>query len=550
MTEKPVDTTKLLFIRKLLESVKLRTVRELQRVREEERLVKAKNDAIQDAENKIKFLADMSHEIRHQASMSQHNKVVCVTEWPSDMEDNIPLPQAIKELQSAGKSPFSMPQHHGKTVLPLVWKIDADVDDHLMGDTMRLTQILLNLCSNAVKFTKKGGISVKIKRYVPIPYLSVQHQSAQMTFKQRYDAKMETIWSRAMRGKTLAGKKQKDKDARAGASDDEGDDEDCAENTILEISVTDTGIGIPADRLPRLFKSFSQIDISTARRYGGTGLGLAISSTLVNRMGGGLWVESEEGAGSRFALTLPMTIAYGRSAASRGSESTTASILASPPSPSSTISDGSGSIHSCFGERSVDGTSPVAKSVSPSTTLSSTGYFPPVPSSQFFSSTSNGDIRLSKTSQQTSSWPFSSQRLQHPETSIHPAALPTNQSTWASLGNKNIPHIPNLTLSLKPTANANIGHGNMDRTDNKRAFTRPHLADSAQPLAEKPPQGKVGLDALPIPITRSSRAAIMKQQYHHQRKTASDEESFAALYPIKIMLAEDNVCECSYYTKE
>lgn len=73
--------------------------------------------------------------------------------------------------------------------------------------------------------------------------------------------------------------------------------------------MTDTGIGMPADRLPRLFKSFSQIDISTARKYGGTGLGLAISSMLVSRMGGELWVESEEGVGSRFALTLTMAIA-------------------------------------------------------------------------------------------------------------------------------------------------------------------------------------------------------------------------------------------------
>lgn len=101
---------------------------------------------------------------------------------------------------------------------------------------------------------------------------------------------------------------------------------DGSEKIILEISVTDTGIGMPADRMPRLFKSFSQIDISTARRYGGTGLGLAITSMLVNRMGGGLWVESEEKHGSRFALTLPLTVAE---------------PLDALPSPSSSVSDSS-----------------------------------------------------------------------------------------------------------------------------------------------------------------------------------------------------------------
>jgi len=72
----------------------------------------------------------------------------------------------------------------------------------------------------------------------------------------------------------------------------------------LQISVRDTGPGIPADRMDRLFKSFSQVDASTTRRYGGTGLGLAISRRLVELMGGSICVESEEGKGSIFAFTL------------------------------------------------------------------------------------------------------------------------------------------------------------------------------------------------------------------------------------------------------
>lgn len=95
---------------------------------------------------------------RHQASMTQYNKLVCVLECPADVNDNIPLNQLINQLEkidSAGYNNIVLSQHHTeKTVLPLLWKIDADVPDHLMGDTMRLTQILLNLCSNAVKVSK------------------------------------------------------------------------------------------------------------------------------------------------------------------------------------------------------------------------------------------------------------------------------------------------------------------------------------------------------------------------------------------------------------
>ncbi|KAI7903793.1 uncharacterized protein BX663DRAFT_432841 [Cokeromyces recurvatus] len=278
-----------------------------------------------------KCVKDAVNMARHQASMIQHSKLVYTVECPSDLNDDIPIRQLVKQIEANSVSLFQ--RQAEKTVLPLIWKIDSDVPDYLMGDSMRLTQILLNLCSNAVKFTKSGGIQVKIARYKPSES-NIENDDddshAYTYFKQRYDAKLESTHA----CKESKNKRNNDIDMKNRSSssvvpssikdivdpsycyyyDDDHEDmtteekEIETEKVMLELSVTDTGIGMPANRLPRLFKSFSQIDISTARRYGGTGLGLAISNMLVDRMGGALWVESKEGLGSRFALTLPLFV--------------------------------------------------------------------------------------------------------------------------------------------------------------------------------------------------------------------------------------------------
>ena len=134
--------------------------------------------------------------------------------------------------------------------LTLAYMTDAGLPEGIVSDPTRLRQILLNLLNNAIKFTEKGEIVLTV---------SAEPAAA----------------------------------AKGGVP-----------KWQLAFSVRDTGMGIPKDRMDRLFKSFSQVDASTTRRFGGTGLGLAISKKLVELMGGRIWVESEEGAGSTFTFTI------------------------------------------------------------------------------------------------------------------------------------------------------------------------------------------------------------------------------------------------------
>lgn len=123
--------------------------------------------------------------------------------------------------------------------------ISDDVPQFLIGDPMRLGQVIANLLANAVKFTDKGSVK-----------LFVETES-----RSEYEVG-------------------------------------------LIVRVTDTGIGIPEDKRARIFESFEQVDVANSRRYGGTGLGLAISSRLIEMMGGRMWVESEMGIGSTFCFNI------------------------------------------------------------------------------------------------------------------------------------------------------------------------------------------------------------------------------------------------------
>ncbi len=134
--------------------------------------------------------------------------------------------------------------------LSLQCETDASVPEKILGDPVRLRQILLNLCDNAIKFTDTGSVRVRAH--------------AELT--------------------------------------DNG-------NCELMICVRDTGIGIPAEKQEVIFQSFSQADTSTTRKYGGTGLGLTICASLAALMGGRIWLESEAGQGSCFCFTVQAMVA-------------------------------------------------------------------------------------------------------------------------------------------------------------------------------------------------------------------------------------------------
>jgi osomolarity two-component system sensor histidine kinase NIK1 len=128
--------------------------------------------------------------------------------------------------------------------LDLIYDVDPAIPDQLIGDSLRLRQVITNLIGNAVKFTSRGQVALSCRLLRQLP--------------------------------------------------------DAVE---LEFCVADTGIGIKQDKLDLIFDTFAQADGSTTRKYGGTGLGLSISKRLVNLMNGKLWVESVYGKGSRFYFT-------------------------------------------------------------------------------------------------------------------------------------------------------------------------------------------------------------------------------------------------------
>ncbi|XVF89459.1 hypothetical protein PTKIN_Ptkin19aG0132000 [Pterospermum kingtungense] len=253
----------------------------------------------------------------------------------NDILDLSKVESGVMKLEATKFHPREVVKHVLQTaaaslqkILTLEGEVADDVPIEVIGDVLRIRQILTNLISNAIKFTHEGKVGVKLYVVPEPPFAKegYQDRSDVSTAKQSTTnlAKEERCTSMSQTSsdhKGFHGKKRESSCQNHSLSDELGTpvtngtidgDEEQAEIPVTTVwiccDVYDTGIGIPEKALPTLFKKYMQVSADHARKYGGTGLGLAICKQLVELMGGCLTVSSRVNSGSTFTFILPCKV--------------------------------------------------------------------------------------------------------------------------------------------------------------------------------------------------------------------------------------------------